>query len=354
MPPAEPPLSRLFGTFGIYRYVLACMVIMTHTGPHAYARLGNYAVFGFYILSGYVMSFILHNHYLKQSDGLRKYAINRFLRIFPIYWAVMLASLFLVLAFPGQSNDMVPFYNLPEDPRDWIWNIITIGMSDPLTGALNQFALVPGSWSLGIEILFWAMIPTLLQNEKARRRLTIFAIVYTLLAALLCMYSGSLVKPVQYFNAFAAALPFTTGVWLFLRKVRGRPPLPKALGVAAILILPALMWTAPFFYSDPYAIGFYGAFLINMALVTFLSQVDSSRLPQFIARLDEMLGNIAYPMYLVQVPTAFVLYLLEPSLGIRDYPIFFATLIASTLLSWLLYRLVDVRINAFRRRIKGI
>ena len=47
--------------FGTYRTALAMMVVMLHYAKLAY--IGNYAVFGFFALSGYLMTFIMHKNY---------------------------------------------------------------------------------------------------------------------------------------------------------------------------------------------------------------------------------------------------------------------------------------------------
>lgn len=46
--------------FGIFRTMLALVVVGEHLGP--VAHVGPYAVFDFYALSGYLMTAILHDH----------------------------------------------------------------------------------------------------------------------------------------------------------------------------------------------------------------------------------------------------------------------------------------------------
>ena len=80
--------------FGTYRTLLAMMVVVFHLGG-VYA-LGYYAVFGFYILSGYLMTFIMQNNYGYSLRGRASYALNRFLRIYPVYWVSAVVSLLLI------------------------------------------------------------------------------------------------------------------------------------------------------------------------------------------------------------------------------------------------------------------
>jgi peptidoglycan/LPS O-acetylase OafA/YrhL len=47
--------------FGFFRTLLALAVVVEHLGPAHY--VGPYAVFGFYVLSGYLMTLIMHETY---------------------------------------------------------------------------------------------------------------------------------------------------------------------------------------------------------------------------------------------------------------------------------------------------
>lgn len=67
--------------FGTYRTILALMVVFLHLG--GVPRIGAYAVFGFYCLSGYLMTLIMQTTYGYSFQGVIKYGINRFLRNYP-------------------------------------------------------------------------------------------------------------------------------------------------------------------------------------------------------------------------------------------------------------------------------
>ena len=76
--------------FGTYRYCLAHLVVLTHLA--SWPGVGSYAVFGFYMLSGFLMSLILNERYGFSLQGLRGYAANRALRIYPPYLFVLAAT----------------------------------------------------------------------------------------------------------------------------------------------------------------------------------------------------------------------------------------------------------------------
>ena len=81
--------------FGTFRAILALMVVALHLG--GIPALGNYAVFAFYCLSGYLMTLILQRNYGYTLAGFSKYIFNRFLKIYPVYWVSILFTLALVV-----------------------------------------------------------------------------------------------------------------------------------------------------------------------------------------------------------------------------------------------------------------
>lgn len=50
--------------------------------------VGQYALHGFFILSGYLMTYVMHNTYGYSAKGIVYFGVNRFLQLFPAYWAI--------------------------------------------------------------------------------------------------------------------------------------------------------------------------------------------------------------------------------------------------------------------------
>jgi len=93
---------------GIFRYILALMVTLSHlwTGLAGWSGVG--AVFGFYVISGYLMTSVLNQSYGFTPQGLGRYALNRFLRIFPTYWFVLLFAVIVVATIPSGAGWPAP------------------------------------------------------------------------------------------------------------------------------------------------------------------------------------------------------------------------------------------------------
>lgn len=104
--------------FGTCRTALAMMVVMLHYAKLAY--IGNYAVFGFFALSGYLMTFIMQKNYGYTTRGLGAYALNRFLRIYPLYWMSCLVA-FAILLFLGTeyTTAVNPAFAIPDTLVQW-------------------------------------------------------------------------------------------------------------------------------------------------------------------------------------------------------------------------------------------
>ena len=81
--------------FGFYRTMLAIWVMVFHLLD--IPIIGPYAVYSFFVLSGFLMTTIMHESYGYDSGGLKRYAINRFLRLYPMYWAVAMASILVII-----------------------------------------------------------------------------------------------------------------------------------------------------------------------------------------------------------------------------------------------------------------
>ena len=65
--------------FGTYRYILALLVIIVHTwaSPFSFfAYAGICAVFGFFMLSGYLMSLVLDKKYIP-ANNIKGFYKNR-------------------------------------------------------------------------------------------------------------------------------------------------------------------------------------------------------------------------------------------------------------------------------------
>ena len=108
------------------------------------AKAGNYAVECFFIISGFCF-FHLYGPGSFRGRGFRNFHIKRFLRIAPLYYLAVALNLAL-------GNTVGP----PATPRMLLENAtLTFGLFHP------NHSLVLGGWSIGIEYVFYLLLPFL-------------------------------------------------------------------------------------------------------------------------------------------------------------------------------------------------
>jgi peptidoglycan/LPS O-acetylase OafA/YrhL len=78
----------------LLRLLLALVVVLFHTGMVSrYLMDSHTAVNAFFIISGFYMALILDQKYGSSPAGLKAFAINRFLRLYPLYAAVFILTI---------------------------------------------------------------------------------------------------------------------------------------------------------------------------------------------------------------------------------------------------------------------
>lgn len=333
--------------FGTYRAILALMVAASHIGGAPV--LGAYAVFGFYTLSGYLMTLVMHRSYGYGGGGLGRYALNRFLRIYPIYWVSILVSVIVIgLAGRSEAERFYFVFFLPETTASWMQNLL---LYFPLRWSPR---LSPAAWSLTIEIFFYCCIGLGLSR---RRGLTLawFAAGVAYHAAITVLGLG---WTHRYFTLPAASLPFATGALVYHFRDRLRQMFEAAGGGMSIPLalggLLAANWLAGYWAGQLRGPFFYGNFVIAALLVAALShQVATSASA---ARFDKIMGSYSYPIFLVHFPAGLLVLMLAREVGLRvhrtDATLFVLSLPVIFALSWAMRRFVEEPIEGLRNRVR--
>jgi peptidoglycan/LPS O-acetylase OafA/YrhL len=179
---------------GSVRFLLAISVVFAHLNVDFLVG-GQIAVQGFFIISGFLIALTLHSNQAYRST--RNFYLNRLLRLFPIYLAV----LFLAFVFEtylrvkgvqsGNTFDQLPtlgkvfsiFANLSLLGQD---TALFMGSTDSNLGFTLNFRnseilvyksmLLPQAWSLSLEIYFYLLAPLLFKKKKIAIALVTVAI----------------------------------------------------------------------------------------------------------------------------------------------------------------------------------
>jgi peptidoglycan/LPS O-acetylase OafA/YrhL len=143
---------------GSYRLLLAFFVFCSHSvWPLAHTvthdQIGGIAVLCFFIASGYLITLTIEAHY---ATSVRRYVINRFLRIYPTFWISMLVATAAILSM-GTTYVAENFYL-----RDWTWaNILRCILIFPAYGGNKTWGPIPVGWTLQVEVCFYLIMAVL-------------------------------------------------------------------------------------------------------------------------------------------------------------------------------------------------
>jgi len=338
--------------FGTYRTVLALCVLFSHL--YELPMLGGYAVFGFYALSGYLMTLIMHGTYGYSGMGVAKFATNRFLRLYPMYFAVLLLSVALCYFLPSSwiFRYQSAIY-LPGDLAGWLANIAFIFPRFDPSSYLPR--LVPTTWALTVEMFNYGLVAAGFSRSKR----TSFIWLGASLAYIGWTFISELDWTWRYHTLFAGCLPFSIGALIY--HYRDMKP-ERLLNAKTLIVIPPLFLANAYLgYKAP---AFFDlCWYINLALnVLFLFTLVTIGSKGNFRKRDTEIGKYSYPVYLLHWPVGLlVCYSLwdEPHTG-RFFDITSPESLISGavslalvfLFSFLLIKLIDEKVDKVRATVK--
>lgn len=343
--------------FGVFRITLALIVVTSHLliGPPSSVE---YAVFGFYVISGYLMTLIMHENYGYTAAGRTKFALNRSLRLYPQYWAAAGISVLLITVM-GDAR-VGEFHPVIVLPRTWPEILSNLSIVFPAWNPMGVTPrLVPPTWSLGVEIFFYALICFGISKSFGRVKVWLaLSILYMPVSIMLGMPAADRYTPVA-----AASLPFAVGAaTYFLSKDETLYNRYQKVEIPA-------KWLFALFLAN-LIVGFYIlrtrqgliteiAVYINIFLCALLvySMAHGAAIVKIAKSTDKWIGDFSYPLYLLQwqvyILVIAVIYR-EPfrEFSARGVVSYLLTLLISSGLAYGFIRLIDKPIENLRNRIR--
>lgn len=310
---------------GIYRTTLALCVVISHFGG---IRVGGLAVAAFFCLSGFLMTLLMQETY---RDRIGAFALNRFLRLFPTYWAMMLLTLALILWGLTPSRRWVGIPEAETLLLDFLYIVWPLG----------KVHLVPSAWAVTIELLFYALIALGISSTKTWA-LAWLGFSVAAMAAINHLHSAD--SYLTYFSPFAGSVPFALGATLY--HFRDRFP-GSGKAVIAASALGAALFT--FRFLNPGQIPHY-LFLASMALLVVTLYHYGKKAPPMLGRIDQIIGHASYPIYLNHYAAAMLVNLVLPlhaTLGVG-----IAVAAASVAMAAVSHLLIDSQIEKLRTAIR--
>jgi peptidoglycan/LPS O-acetylase OafA/YrhL len=329
---------------GTYRLLLAYCVVIEHvaTGHQALSHTGMFAVEGFYVLSGFLITKILNEVYHFEWQS---FWINRFLRLYPQYLLLLAFGSLLLAVSPSTAAFFPAVWSKPPDFEDWLGLLLVAPMGvAPMTW---QFRPVPSIWSVAVELLNYAILFLVTARSAAPPiAMTGLAVAFHLFGL---WYGLDLAQ--RYFPFYAALLPFSVGALLYF--ILKRYPLNLSRGGRVLFCLPALinLVVAGVLGGTRATYVFEGQFYLNIGLQALAIAALANITPERGAPLDKLLGNLSYPVFLSHWLVAYLLYITLIGGEPRGIVLMLATLAGATVAAYALCSFQSL-IEPLRNRIR--
>ncbi len=352
----------------IARFILAAIVAQTHLWSLGMEWAGEISVFAFYTLSGYLMTRVLNERYGFTVRGTGAFLLNRVLRLWPAYLAIMALALIALRFLP--LDNFFRLIRVPISPVEIVTNLTILGQVGfdyvqwlPLAKPLVT------SWSLSIEIVSYLLLALFFAKSPAR--LWVFAgfgVIAMAMSTAWCAISpdpgayGPYCFQNRYGVVQAGFVPFAFGGLYYFHRDAIADWIEKHRGLSVCLLggtLVTILATEP-------AMAAIGPMIGIPALATFSSARLTATVAPFIGipltwmllssaqdaratRAQDFFGRASYHLFIAHMPIAAVL---ATGLHIptRSIVIYLATLAVALGFSVVLVPM-ERRINRVRQKV---
>lgn len=350
---------------GVLRFLLAMGVAAEHANAPLW--IGSYsAVQAFFMISGFYMALIFGNRYYSTRD----FYISRFIRLFPMYWIVAMLALgvyalalwggimhpkFDQLAQIGTNGVAVAAWGVVANATmltsDWSWFLSPAAVGGNHGTSL---LLIPPVWTLGLELVFYALCPWLMRLSSAK----LFVLLsLSVLARIYGYYHGLNDNPwhARFFGfelAFFLLGILACRVYRYLGENFFQRPLQRRLGWLAVV---GMIGFSIFFIpiNEYVGITLYGRSDFGLSLIYYIALFTT--LPYIFDvtkrfKFDRYVGEYSYPIYLLHY--IFVIVFVHtgyagPAAGARLVLVLGSTCV----LSAVLIHSVQIPVDRWRHRI---
>ncbi len=326
-----------------FRAIAALLVLVGHTEGcrwsnfgHSclkYLPSGHLSVILFFIISGFLISFLLSEEKNKYGKiSLKDFYIRRILRIWPLYYLILLLSVILLCYVPTAKEFAYALGICPNIPRAF---------------RCDEWTVSPQIWSIGVENQFYIFFPLLvlfLSKRKQYMFLLLFVIGYTILPHVVDFINVRTINSdiLMNFNfRFYADCKFNSlaigclaGLMLSDSHKILRFLYNKYLfyiSVVAVLII----WGGNF-----NVLGYTDELMSVLFAIVLLNVCTNSKLNiKFENKFTSFLGRISYGIYMYHYIIILLVYKLLPvqDSTIWNLCVHAIVLVVTILLSWLSY-----------------
>ncbi|MGL4589748.1 MAG: acyltransferase family protein [Mycoplasmatales bacterium] len=280
------------------RGIAVLMVFFDHAYLGVGPRLGQAAVYIFFILSAFLMftPFFANKEYEFNVKNYLKYLVRRIFRVIPVYWFVV-----IIYVADRILTDTVGYLT----PIKLFYNAIFLQGVGPF-----DFRLITQSWTLVIEMQFYLFIPLiafwLMKKEKNifRNLAILFVISYILRIISIYVFGLKYGNPMffLYYDLFAIGTMLS-----YLWSTNQLEKLGKSLKVIAVPLF--LVYTAATIFSN---LKYGNEIIVGLVIPTiavlsffvfaFLLTNENHLITRIIGnKFFQFIGTIGYSFYLIHI-----------------------------------------------------
>ena len=312
---------------GAWRFFLAFLVAISHLYDGMLHGPAAYAVWGFFVLSGFLMTLVLTKKYGFSGKGLLDYAQNRFLRIYPGYLFTVLlgiVTLFALQKLALETTVLNGAFRFPNTARGIVENVLMVPF-------FTEGLYVPVASALFVEVWAYGLMPFMARSKHA-----------TMLAFLITMFANIQYGitpetfPVRYSSFATGLMAFATGA-LILHYYETLKRFAMPVTSVALWCLHGCLWLKYPYY--PWHYGLYVSMFLSGWVVVSLFAIKSSP-------LDKWLGDLSYPVYLLHTTVGMFFYFF---FGERSLPFFIISFIVTVAFSHWVVKYIEKPIQRFKR-----
>ena len=305
--------------------------------------IGGLGVYTFFVISGFIMIGMSYHDFGDAAKSL-SFAERRTIRIVPIYWIATLLAFALYTVLPLSRHPS--FLNLLQSLTFIPYSTEPNADMEPVLGQ---------GWTLNYEMFFYALFALAL---LAPRRIGLPGLLLTLIGL---VAAGSWIKPfsdvspattIPAFLADPIILLFAVGMLVGVLKqelqdkLAVRYPFHIALALITVQIALLAIFRVP--PRVPFPVGIWTWLPGILAVADCGSAAPRLQRNRFEA-IAEILGDASYSTYLFHVFVVFALSKVFPITAMTAVPYVLITLIASTVVGILSFRLVERPTTSFLR-----
>ncbi|MGF6433479.1 acyltransferase family protein [Bradyrhizobium elkanii] len=303
--------QKLYRPFGAWRLLLAIFVMVQHLGINlgtsdlraitAYWVPGTIAVPVFFALSGFVIVEAAHRFYAKRP---LQFIANRALRILPLYFVTLAISIAAIAIALSCGTEETMYSDVNAEAISLPNIVAHLYALVPTQLPLTTFEIVPVFWAVRVEIVFYLAVGIAIAAARPLRLPFPPIILGMVLASAgtAIAFSGHTNTLYRLWASFA--IQFAIGAAMYLactwdRNFRAAMTALAGtlLGLTVCLSDDMFQWTV----ADANRLRITATFVAMLAFTFSLLLV---KLKEQWERVDQRLGELSYPLYLLHIPVA--------------------------------------------------